>query len=456
VTPPTAAIPPAAIPPAAAIPAAAAVHLATLPQQAAALAAIAHGPAAAAVEHALPDANLPSPATASGRQDTRLQRQADLAKAAPTVFEVDRRGELVLRGQVLATGADERALADARRLGFAVVERVRLGSLNLDVAILRAPDGVAVDDALARLRAADPEGAFEADAVYDSAGSAGLAALLPGAKSARGGKPIDIGLVDTGVAIGHPALSGSRIVQQGFAPGGPTPGEHGTAIASLISGEAGGYRGVAPRSTLYVADVYGSGPGGGSASAVARAIDWLVQNRTPVINISLVGPANRLLEKAIDAAVDKGAVVVAAVGNDGPFSPPLYPAAYRNVVAVTGVDRRNAILAEAVRSTPVAFAAPGADILAAHLGGGFEQVRGTSFAAPIVAAEIALDHRKLDRRDALQALTRLRRKAAKAAGDKSAAAYGWGLVGADLRPGLTGPAAPALADLGGKITSRRD
>jgi subtilisin family serine protease len=261
---------------------------------------------------------------------------------------------------------------------------------------------------------------------------------------------VDIGLVDTGVAAGHPALAGSRIVQQGFATGGPTPGEHGTAIASLISGEAVGYRGVAPRSTLYVADVYGSGPGGGSASAVAEAIDWLVQKRTPVINISLVGPANPLLETAIDAAVDKGAVVVAAVGNDGPFSPPLYPAAYRNVVAVTGVDRRDTILAEAVRSTPVAFAAPGADILAARLGGGFAEVRGTSFAAPIVAAELALDHRKLDRHDALHALGQLQRQAVKAGGAKAAAAYGWGLVGADLRPGLTRPGAGALAELGGK------
>jgi hypothetical protein len=252
---------------------------------------------------------------------------------------------------------------------------------------------------------------------------------------------VDIGLVDTGVAAGHPSLSGSRVVQQGFAAGGATPAEHGTAIASLISGDAAGYRGAAPHSTLYVADVYGSGPGGGSASAVAKAIDWLVQKGAPVINISLVGPANPLLEKAIDAAVSKGAVVVAAVGNDGPFSPPLYPAAYRNVVAVTGVDRRDAILAEAVRATPVAFAAPGADILAARLGGGFEEVRGTSFAAPIVAAEIAQAHHRLDRRDAVKALAQLQRKAVKAEGAKAAAGYGWGLVGEDLRPGLTPPGA---------------
>jgi subtilisin family serine protease len=435
VTPPTAAIPPAA-----------AFHLPNIPP-AAALSAIAHGPAAAALEHAAADAAFQSSAAAPRRDDARVLRRAGLAKAAPEVFEIDRKGELVLRGRVLATKASERVLADAQRLGFEVVEHRRLASLGLDLAVLRVPAAMAVDDALAQLRAADPKGSFEADPVYETAGSAQSSPMLPRAKAGRGGKPVDIGLVDTGVAAGHPSLSGSRIVQQGFAAGGPTPGEHGTAVASLISGEAAGYRGVAPHSTLFVADVYGSGPGGGSASAVAKAIDWLVQNRTPVINISLVGPANRLLEQAIDAAVNKGVVVVAAVGNDGPFSPPLYPAAYRNVVAVTGVDRRDAILAEAVRSTPVAFAAPGADNVAARLGGGFEDVRGTSFAAPIVAAEIALDHRKLDRRDAVRALGQIQRKAVKAGSVKSATAYGWGLIGVDLRPGLSRAAGGALADL---------
>ena len=404
---------------------------------------IAHGPVVTAVENAVPGS-----AVQTVLSDARLQRQAGLAKASPEVFEIDRRGELVLRGQVLATGISGRELADAQRKGFELVERDRLSGLGVDLAVLRAPMGLNVDDAVAQLQAADPNAAFEADPIYETAGSAETLPVLPDAKAAHRGKPVDIGLVDTGVAADHPALMGSRILQQGFAAGGPAPGDHGTAIASLISGEAAGYEGVAPRSTLHVADVYGSGPSGGSASAVVKAIDWLVRERTPVINISLVGPANPLLERAIDAAVDKGAVVVAAVGNDGPFSPPLYPAAYRNVVAVTGVDRRDLILAEAVRATPVAFAAPGADILAARLGGGFEEVRGTSFAAPIVAAEIAQDHRKLDRRDAVRALVQLQHKAVKAANAKPTTAYGWGLVGEDLRPGLTAPAAArALAEL---------
>jgi hypothetical protein len=434
--------------PASVIPGGAALPLASLPPPATVLSDIAHGPVVGAADQALQGA-------ASGVQTVvstaRLQRQADLARASPEVLEIDRRGELVRRGQVLAAGLDGRALADAQKMGFAVVERERLAGLGVDLTILRAPAGLGVDDAVAALQAVDAKAAFEPDPIYEAAGSAETPAAAPDARPSRRGKPVDIGLIDTGVAAEHPALSGSRILQQGFAGAGAIAGDHGTAIASLISGEAEGYEGVAPRSTLHVADVYGSGPGGGSASAVVKAIDWLVLQRTPVINISLVGPANPLLEKAIDAAVAKGVVVVAAVGNDGPFSPPLYPAAYRNVVAVTGVDRRDAILAEAVRATPVAFAAPGADILAARRTGGFEAVRGTSFAAPIVAAEIASDHHRLDRRDALQALAKLQSRAVKAPSARTPAAYGWGLVGQDLRPGLTPPlAGRALAELGGK------
>jgi subtilisin family serine protease len=82
-------------------------------------------------------------------------------------------------------------------------------------------------------------------------------------------------------------------------------------------------------------------------------------------------------------------IVVAAVGNEGPAAPPLYPAAYEGVVGVTGVGARNQALPEAARGPHVDFAAPGADMAAAGAGGGWTSVRGTSFAAPIVAGLLA-------------------------------------------------------------------
>jgi subtilisin family serine protease len=152
-------------------------------------------------------------------------------------------------------------------------------------------------------------------------------------------------------------------------------------VASLLAG-AGARR-------VLVADVYGTDPAGGNALAIARALDWLAQNRARVVTISLVGPRNAVLEKAVARARGAGIVVVAAVGNDGPAAPPAYPASYPGVVAVTAVDGRQRPLIEAGRALHLDYAAPGADIRAANKGGKRVRLRGTSYATPLVAARLA-------------------------------------------------------------------
>jgi len=142
---------------------------------------------------------------------------------------------------------------------------------------------------------------------------------------------------------------------------------------------------------LYVADVYGGNQAAGSATAIVRALGWLAAHHPQVITISLVGPSNRLVQRAIQAVQARGIEVVAAVGNDGPAAPPQYPASYPRVVAVTGVDARGRALVEAGRATHLDFAAPGADMAAALPGQGYARVRGTSFAAPLAAARLLAD-----------------------------------------------------------------
>jgi subtilisin family serine protease len=97
-----------------------------------------------------------------------------------------------------------------------------------------------------------------------------------------------------------------------------------------------------------------------------------------------------LVQRAIQIVQSRGIKVVAAVGNDGPAAPPQYPASYPGVVAVTGVDARGRALVEAGRATHLDFAAPGADMAAALPGNGYAKVRGTSFAAPLAAARLAI------------------------------------------------------------------
>ncbi len=122
------------------------------------------------------------------------------------------------------------------------------------------------------------------------------------------------------------------------------------------------------------------------ADSIAAAIDWLLSGNLRVINISIEGPRNEVLEFVIDAALARGTAIVAAVGNGGPSAPPGYPAAYPGVIAVTALDEKGLVYRRAGRGKQVQFAArggfpgTGAPVVSA------EPVSGTSFAAPLVAA----------------------------------------------------------------------
>lgn len=122
---------------------------------------------------------------------------------------------------------------------------------------------------------------------------------------------------------------------------------------------------------------------------MAKGLGWLVARGSKVVTISLVGPRNAVLGRAIEAAQRKGVVIVAAVGNDGPASPPSFPASYDGVVAVTAVDGKRRALIEAGRALHLDYAAPGADIYGRNAKGKRISLRGTSFATPLVAARAA-------------------------------------------------------------------
>jgi hypothetical protein len=287
-------------------------------------------------------------------------------------------------------------------------------------------------DGLARLRALDPGGQYDLNHIYFESGTMGGPGSSAGAAARESARGLSIGLIDGAIAAQAPTLAAVPIVQHAFAPGGSRVTAHATAVASLIAGSGEGFHGAAPGARLFVADVYGPTPSGGSATAVARALGWLAEAKTPVINVSLVGPPNALLAAAIAAVQSRGHVVVAAVGNDGPAAPPLYPAAYPGVVAVTGVDARRRVLPEAGRGPYVAFAAPGADMAAAGLGGSLITVRGTSFAAPLAAGRLARLLPRPDRGGAARAVEALAREAADLGAPGRDPIYGRGLVAFDL------------------------
>jgi hypothetical protein len=320
------------------------------------------------------------------RDLTRL-RLRTLLRENPRALEADARGLPVVRGEVMAIAPRAAALEAARAAGFTVARRRTLEGAGIEVVTLRPPPRQSARRALRALREMDPDGRYDLNHIYAGAGDARRAGSGAAAAAATGGAA-GAGLIDGGVAA-HPAVDGLIAEQRGFAPGGVVPGRHGTAVASLLAGRDGGFRGATPGTRLLVADIYGDGPTGGSADALAAALGWMAARGVPVVNVSVVGPPNLLVEAVVGALSAQGRLIVAAVGNDGPAAGPLYPAAYPGVIGVTAVDRRDRALPEACRGAHVAFAAPGADMAAADAGGGYARVRGTSYAAPLVAGLLA-------------------------------------------------------------------
>lgn len=320
--------------------------------------------------------------------ELRRLRLEQLIRANRGTVENDGNGLPVRRGIVAVIDPDPLGLENALGAGFRVTNDDREPVLGMRVVSLLAPNGMSAKDGLKRLHRIAPELRADFDRLFEPAG-AGLFPIAGTLAAAQGfgGRPT-IGMIDGGVAS-HPSLSRASIEQSGFA-GAPQPTGHGTAVASLLVGSQGPFRGAATGAHLLVADVYGGTRAAGSATSIVRALGWLSAHRPQVINISLVGPSNMLVQRAIQSVQSHGIEVVAAVGNDGPAAPPQYPASYLGVIAVTAVDAAGRALPEAGKATHLDFAAPGADMAAAVPGNGYVRVRGTSFAAPLAAARLLI------------------------------------------------------------------
>lgn len=369
--------------------------------------------------------------------ETRQRLISELVRRNRADLERDPRGEAIIRGEVTAFAPSDAALMAAREAGFSVIRELSLEGLDARIVVFRAPAGVSTRRALRRLQALDREGAYDFNHLYLPVGAA---LLVTQDESAAPDAPtqavprVRIGLVDGGVVEEHPALQAATIHRYG-CEGSPVPSAHGTAVASLLVGHDKDFRGAAPGGTLYAADIYCGRTTGGAADAFAGALAWLARQDVAVINTSIVGPPNRILEAVVRALVDRGHLIVAAVGNDGPAARPLYPAAYAGTVGVTGVNARRQVLREAGRGPHVDFAAPGTEMLAAGTQAIYAEVHGTSFAAPLVAGLLATALEHPDPRAAREAIADLAASAVDLGRPGRDEIYGEGLVAEDLRVG---------------------
>jgi subtilisin family serine protease len=236
---------------------------------------------------------------------------------------------------------------------------------------------------------------------------------LPEAHALSVGADVTVAVIDSGIDAAHPELAGTIAGSFDALNSKDGPHAHGTGIAGVIAAH-GRLLGTAPSARLLAIRAFGAqgSSAEGTTLTVLRSLDYAVADNARVINMSFAGPRDAAMERGLAAVAAKGILLVAAAGNAGAKSPPLYPAADRNVIAVTATDQSDKLFPAANRGRHIAVAAPGVDILSAAPEGRYQMASGTSLAAAYVSGLAALmisrrpDISAADIREALTATAR--------------------------------------------------
>lgn len=295
---------------------------------------------------------------------------------------------------IVLTAKDPAVLvARAQERGYVLRDVHPLAELEDTLVVLRIPEGTTIPEAIEEIERAVPGTTAGAHHVYrlqaDTRSDRRYAAQMINWPPAGCRARARVGLIDAGVAPDHPGLADGRVEQRSFTGTATAPAtDHGTVMAELLVGP-NRLRGT----TVYSANVIDPALGAGDAAgvvAILRGVDWLAAKGVDIVNISLAGPRNKLLNRALGQAAADGMILVAAVGNLGPRHPPQFPAAFPFALAVTAVDRDGKIYRDAIRGTHVDIAAPGVDILVSAQGR-LKVSSGTSLAAPFVTGILATE-----------------------------------------------------------------
>ena len=278
-----------------------------------------------------------------------------------------------------------------------------LASINATMVLFAIPDNRGVID-VSRILAADTrtliaQPNFYFEGMSEESAQYGVTKIKADtAHSISTGKGIKVAVIDTGIDYDHMALAENIVLKSNFVDAKSVEFDvHGTSIAGIIASSSieNGVTGVAPDVQIIAARACWRNPKDNiktlcSSDTLAKAIDYAILNKAHIINLSLGGPKDSIVSTLIRKADRAGIVVVAAAGNGGPNGKPTYPAALKEVIAISATDSDDKIYQESTRGSYIDLSAPGVDILSPAPGDSWQIVSGTSMAAAHVSGAIAL------------------------------------------------------------------
>lgn len=409
-----------------------------------------------AIEEAEADKALASASAKGGARRGDDGRQGDdAAYSEPRVDGFKSRGKDGLPvgnfepTEILVSNPPENFENAVKGMNFSIIERMTLDTLDMKVFRLRTPEGHTVRTGVKLLREKFPGVAIDANHQFDPSADPkeltvpkAAAPMLSYVRAAAGwgnaamdcGRNLRIGVIDGVVRTKHPALRGQKIEFRSYhRPNRRVgPADHGTAIAAMFVGRPSeqGWGGIFPGAQLLAANMFEYNKDGrlvGSAGALIKALDWMIESKVHVVNFSLAGEDNTILRSVIERARQMGVVMVAAGGNWGRSDRPAYPAAYPAVIAVTAFDAKHAAYKLANRGDYIDFAAPGVKMWTAVPGGGRYQ-SGSSFATPYISALAAELVRKRKLKSAADVKDVLKDYVVDLGAAGKDTTFGWGFV----------------------------
>jgi hypothetical protein len=323
-----------------------------------------------------------------------LRSGFNLPPAGETRFVPD---EVILDANVSTQVLDDSAL----RLGLTCRETIRVRLIERTLHVCHIDSGVSVAAMITSASAERQIGGAQANFVYRPAQSeqvpvnadqyAPQKLNLPEAHRLARGNQVLIAVIDSEVDASHPDLAGAITANFEASADSEKPHPHGTGMAGAIAARRN-MLGTAPGVGLLTVHAFSSKANSveGTTFSIIKGLDWAAAQGARVVNMSFAGPSDPRLRDALAKAYQKGMVLVAAAGNAGPNSPPLFPAADPNVIAVTATNADDALFTGANRGNYIAVAAPGVDILAPAPEGAYQFTTGTSVAAAEVSGVAAL------------------------------------------------------------------